>query len=486
VADPLCLPIPLNIDIIEHQTFLENTEFMDNNPISGSNPENNQNDSQNNMASLLEQEGLDIDFPKAGEIKQGVIASITNTPGQILVGIGGKSEGVISGREFDLIPPEDLAELKVGQEIPVYVISHDEGNANTVLSYMRAREEVGWQEAEELLNSRNPIHSSIIGYNKGGLIVPVAGLRGFVPASQISLTRRASVSGDTPEQRWGKMISQEIDVCLIEIDRERHRLILSERAASTETHDSVKSRVIDELVEGDAYNGRVTSLADFGAFVNINGADGLVHLSEISWEHIQHPGETLKVGQEVKVKVISIDREKKRIGLSIRQLQHDPWSEKAARYNVGQLVEGTITQLTKFGAFARLDDDIEGLIHISEISEKRIEHPREVLHEGDTLTLRVIKIDPANHRIGLSLRKVESMAYADMDWQTLNESLQEDAVIVAVPEEPESTISVTEVPAPEPTEPEVAAPDSTEPVSAETDPLEPKASEPESAASEKE
>ena len=121
---------------------------MDNNPISGSNPENNQNDSQNNMASLLEQEGLDIDFPKAGEIKQGVIASITNTPGQILVGIGGKSEGVISGREFDLIPPEDLAELKVGQEIPVYVISHDEGNANTVLSYMRAREEVGWQEAE--------------------------------------------------------------------------------------------------------------------------------------------------------------------------------------------------------------------------------------------------------------------------------------------------------------------------------------------------
>jgi small subunit ribosomal protein S1 len=233
------------------------------------------------------------------------------------------------------------------------------------------------------------------------------------------------------------MIGQEIDVCLIEIDRERHRLILSERAASTETHDSVKSRVIDSLVEGETYTGRVTSLADFGAFVNINGADGLVHLSEVSWDHIQHPGEVLKVGQEVKVKVISIDREKKRIGLSIRQLQDDPWSDNAAKYKVGQLVEGKITQLTKFGAFARLDDDIEGLIHISEISEKRIDHPREVLHEGDELTLRVIKIDPANHRIGLSLRKVDSMAYADMDWQTLNDSLQAG--------EEETTVEVNEV-----------------------------------------
>jgi len=408
---------------------------MDNNEISGNLPENNLNDSQNNMASLLEQEGLEIDFPKAGEIKQGMIASIT--PGQVLVGIGGKSEGVISGREFDSIPAEELAALKVGQEIPVYVISHDEGSATTVLSYVRAREEVGWQEADELLASKKPIHSSIIGYNKGGLIVPVAGLRGFVPASQISLTRRAGSTGDTPEQRWGKMIGQEIDVCLIEIDRERHRLILSERAASTETHDSVKSRVIDGLVEGEAYTGRVTSLADFGAFVNINGADGLVHLSEISWEHIQNPSEVLKVGQEVKVKVITIDRAKKRIGLSIRQLQDDPWSDKAAKYKVGQLVEGKITQLTKFGAFARLDDDIEGLIHISEISEKRIDHPREVLHEGDELTLRVIKIDPANHRIGLSLRKVDSMAYADMDWQTLNESLEEDADITDEDRTPE-------------------------------------------------
>jgi small subunit ribosomal protein S1 len=213
----------------------------------------------------------------------------------------------------------------------------------------------------------------------------------------------------------------------------------------------------------------VTSLADFGAFVNINGADGLVHLSEISWEHIQNPAEVLKVGQEVKVKVISIDRDKKRIGLSIRQLQDDPWSDKASKYIVGQLVEGKITQLTKFGAFARLDDDIEGLIHISEISEKRIDHPREVLHEGDELTLRVIKIDPANPRIGLSLRKVDSMAYADMDWQTLNESLLENG------ETP------VETPTAEPTETklEPVQPESAEPTVAETETMEPESAEPE-------
>jgi small subunit ribosomal protein S1 len=206
---------------------------------------------------------------------------------------------------------------------------------------------------------------------------------------------------------------------VIEVDRERRRLILSERAASTETRETIKERVIDDLKEGDVRTGRVTSLAEFGAFVNISGADGLVHLSEVSWERIQHPSEVLKVGQEVKVRVISIDREKRRIGLSIRQLQEDPWVQRLSKYQVGQLVEGTITRLTKFGAFARLEEDLEGLIHISEISEKRIEHPKEVLNEGDVLTLRVIKIDPENHRIGLSVKRVDSMAYAEMDWQTL-------------------------------------------------------------------
>lgn len=373
-----------------------------------------------NMETLLESKGLNIDFPQQGEIRQGVIASIT--PDQILVNVGTKSEGIISGKELEAISKSERDSLNVDQKIAVYILDPEDSNGNLVLSYTRAREEESWKQAEQLLNSKEPFETKIVGYNKGGLIVELGSLRGFIPASQISLSRRVDVSGETPEQRWGKMVNQPIKVSVIEVDRERRRLICSERAASTETRESLKEHVIESLKEGDIRTGRVASLADFGAFININGADGLVHLSEISWDHIKHPSEVLQVGQEVKVKVISIDKEKKRIGLSIRQTQEDPWAERVAKYQVGQLVEGTITRLTKFGAFAKLDDNIEGLIHISEISEKRIDHAKEVLHEGEKITLRVIKIDPANHRIGLSVRRVDSMAYADMDWESLLDS----------------------------------------------------------------
>jgi small subunit ribosomal protein S1 len=380
-------------------------------------PENNQTTESQNMESLLEQAGPGIDFPAQGEIRSGVIASIT--PQQILVSVGTKSEGVITGKELEAILPEDLKSFAVGQEIPVYVVNPEDQGGNLVLSYVRAREEVSWLDAEKYLAANTTFNGKIIGYNKGGLIVPMGSLRGFIPASQISLSRRVALTGETPEQRWSKMVGQPIDVRIIEVDRERRRLILSERAASTETRETLKERVIEELKEGEVRTGRVTSLADFGAFVNISGADGLVHLSEISWDRIQHPNEVLKVGQEVKVKVIAIDKDKKRIGLSIRQLNEDPWSKQVAHIKEGQLVEGNITRLTKFGAFARLDGDVEGLIHISEISDKRIEHPKEVLHEGDVVTLRVIKIDPENHRIGLSIRRVDSAQYADQDWQSL-------------------------------------------------------------------
>jgi small subunit ribosomal protein S1 len=377
-------------------------------------------DPDDNMESLLESKGISIDFPRQGETRQGVIASITQD--QILVNVGTKSEGIISGKELESIPKAERDKLSVDQEIAVFILDPEDSSGNLVLSYMRAREEESWKKAEELLASKKSFDSKITGYNKGGLIVDLETIRGFIPASQISLSRRAAMTGDTPEQRWSKMIDDPVKVCVIEVDRERRRLIFSERAASTETRETLKERVIDSLTEGDIRTGRVTSLADFGAFINISGADGLVHLSEISWDHIKHPNEALEIGQEVKVKVISVDKEKKRIGLSIRQTQEDPWADRVAKYQVGQLVEGTITRLTKFGAFAKLDDEIEGLIHISEISEKRIDHAKEVLKEGEKVTLRVIKIDPANHRIGLSVRRVDSMAYADMDWQSLLDS----------------------------------------------------------------
>jgi small subunit ribosomal protein S1 len=221
-------------------------------------------------------------------------------------------------------------------------------------------------------------------------------------------------------------------------------LILSERSALQETRETIKDRLLDELQEGAVKTGRVTSLADFGAFVNIDGADGLVHLSEISWERIEHPGEVLKVGQEVKVKVIAVDQERKRIGLSIRQLLPDPWVVKVSNLKEGQLVEGTITHLTKFGAFARLDEDLEGLIHISELSDQRINHPKEVVKEGDVVTLRVIKVDTERRRIGLSLRKVDSMAYANMDYEMMLSG--EVKTGTKPPEEPPTEV---EMPAPE-------------------------------------
>lgn len=367
------------------------------------------------MQSLLDEQGLSLDFPTQGEIRQGFIATIRDN--EILVSIGTKSEGVIYGRELEQIPQEEREAFVVGQEIPVFVVAPEDASGNVVLSYVRAREEKDWEDVEAMLESGDPISSKVIGYNKGGLIVPVGQLRGFVPASQISLLRRTSAGNESPDQRYGKMVGDEIDVRIIEVDRARRRLILSERLALQETRETLKDRLLDELGEGSVRTGRVTSLADFGAFVNIDGADGLVHMSEISWERIQHPNEVLKVGQEVKVKVISVDRDRKRIGLSIRQLQEDPWLQKVGELKEGMLVQGTITHLTKFGAFAKLDEDMEGLVHVSELSEQRIGHPKEVVHEGDVLTLRVIKIDAERRRIGLSLRKVDSAAYTDLDWK---------------------------------------------------------------------
>jgi small subunit ribosomal protein S1 len=369
------------------------------------------------METLLEQGELSLDLPRQGEIRIGVVASAGGD--EILVSIGAKSEGVIPGRELEQLSAEDREAFQVGNEIPVFVVSPESRQGTLLLSYLRALEEEDWDRAEELMRTRDIFEGEIEGYNKGGLIVHMGRLRGFVPASQIGHGRRMGYRGDTPEQRWGKMVGEIIVSRVIEVDRQRRRLILSERAASQESRESMKDRLLEELEQGDIRTGRVTSLADFGAFVNISGADGLVHLSEISWDRINHPKEVLKVGQEIKVKVISVDKDRKRIGLSIRQLLEDPWQDMVDEYRVGQLVDSEIVRLTKFGAFARIidDDELEGLVHISELSDRRIDHPKEVVSVGDRLVLRIIKIDKDRRRIGLSLRKVDSLAYSDLDWQ---------------------------------------------------------------------
>ncbi|NMB61070.1 MAG: 30S ribosomal protein S1 [Chloroflexi bacterium] len=402
----------------------------------GENSSNSSDEKFLNMASLLEKEGLGIDLPKAGEIRTGTIASIS--PGQILISVGAKSEGLISGREFELIPPEEFASFEVGQELPVYVITVEDSNGNLLLSYVRAVEESSWDKAEEIFKNKETYKGKVVGYNKGGLLVAFDKLRGFVPSSQLSYERLKEATGNTPEDRYGKMIGTDMEVSAIEVDRERHRLILSERLACGETRDAIREKVIEDLEVGDIVTGKITSVANFGVFVNVNGADGLVHVSELSWGDLTDPSEKFKVGQSVKVKVISIDEEKKRIGLSIRQLEDDPWAKKVENLKVGMLVEAIITNLTKFGAFAKVQDDIEGLVHISELSDAHITHPKEVLHEGEKVTLRIIKIEPDSHRIGLSLRRVESAAYADMDMKILKQELENSDIQVSTPEDSES------------------------------------------------
>ncbi len=352
-----------------------------------------------------------------GDLLDGTI--VETTPVQVKVDLGEGEVGIIPTRELEKMSRQMLDDLKVGAQISVYVVNPSDHEGRTLLSYNRALEELDWQQAEQYRQSQDPYEGKVAGYNKGGLIVRFGRLRGFVPRSQISEDRLGNEDEGSPDVRYGRSVNEPIIVKVTEVDRVRNRLILSERAALRETREKRKEDLISRLHVGQVLTGRVVSLEEFGAFVDIGGAEGLVHTTEITWKHINRPEEVLHKGQEVKVEVISIDAERKRIGLSMKRQEIDPWDEVATTYEVGQLVKGTVTKLTKFGAFARLVDapDIEGLIHISELSEQRVNHPKEVVKEGEKLTLRVVKVDVKNRRLGLSLKRVSSAEYLDRDMQ---------------------------------------------------------------------
>ncbi len=373
------------------------------------------------METLLAQEGLGLgNIPERGDIRTGVITAITSN--EILIDVQSKADGLIAGRELDGINPQTLKGFQVGEDILVYVLEPEDNNGHVVLSFTRAQEEKDWEKVESSLETGEAITTFVEGYNKGGLLVPVGQLRGFVPGSLVSVFREGD--GGSPEDRWSEAIGKEITLKVIEVDRSRQRLILSERDAIGETREAIKDQLLDNLAVGDRVSGYVSSLADFGAFVNIQGVDGLVHLSELSWDHVDHPSDLVKVGQELEVEVISIDEDKRRIGLSMRRLLDNPWIEKAEEIKEGQLIQGTITNLTDFGAFARIENtDLEGLIHISELSMERVGHPSEVVSVGETLALRVISLDMERHRIGLSLEKVDSDEFAEIDLEQIQEEL---------------------------------------------------------------
>jgi small subunit ribosomal protein S1 len=340
---------------------------------------------------------------------------------EILVDIGAKSEGIIPNQEAAGYDSATRALLREGEEILVFIVDPEDGNGNIILSYRRAAEEQDWQIAADLFESQEVVETEIVGFNKGGVLVGVGQLRGFVPNSQLRREHLQNEDGDR-QRAYQSLVGQTITAKVIEVDRDRNRLILSEQAASREIREARKSELFSSLEEGTVYEGQVVNLAEFGAFVDIGGIEGLVHLSEMSWKRIQKPSDLVQKGDTVKVQILNVDQDRQRVALSIKRLEADPWSRIEELYRVGQLVEVEVTRLTKFGAFARLTDDyqLEGLIHISELAEDRVEQARDVVKPGDVINVRIIRLDPKQRQVGLSLRQVASDKFIEEDLALLN------------------------------------------------------------------
>lgn len=359
-------------------------------------------------------EDLDINLPKAGQIRRGTVVEQANN--SVLVDIGAKSEGLIPNSEWETLDTVAREQLSVGKDVYVYVVDPEDENGNIILSYSKAAEEQDWQTAHELHSSQDTYQGQVVGFNKGGLLVRVGRLRGFVPVSQLGTGRQVG-RPDTSADYLRKMVGETLYLKAIEVDRERNRLILSERAAAKEIREAQRSNLLRDLQEGDIREGKVVNLTDFGAFVDIGGIEGLIHLSELSWKRVVNPAEILKLGDQVTVYVLSVERDRQRIALSMKRLENDVWHTIDEVYRVGQLVEATITKLTKFGAFARLTDgyQLEGLIHISELAEGHVNHPRDAVKPGQLVTLRIIRIDQDQRQLGLSIRQVTSDKFMASD-----------------------------------------------------------------------
>jgi len=390
------------------------------------------------MALLLDEIDKTLLEPQGGEIRTGII--VDKRPHEILVDIGYKSEGIVSGREIERLS-DSIASLSIGDEVPVYVLREDK-DGNLLLSISRAQAEKDWERAESLMTSQQVFESCVAAYNRGGVIVKIGQVRGFVPASQLSADSQSQGEEQTEESedRWAQLVGANLMLKVIDIDRKRNRLILSERLAVREWRRQQKEQLLDRLKEGDIYDGIISSIADFGAFVDLGGADGLIHLSELSWNRVNHPNEVVSVGDNVKVQILSVDQERRRIGLSLRRLQPQPWDVVNQTYEVGQVVRGRITKLVNFGAFARLEKDgIEGLIHVSELTDRRITHPKEVVTEGDEFDLRIIRIDTDKRRMGLSLKQaLPPSVETEVDWQVgQNEEANDEAEQSTVEQEVE-------------------------------------------------
>ena len=388
--------------------FLRGARTLMVGPPSDEESESASPDQESEMALLLAEQEDWSPSRRRGEAVEGSVISIDENG--ILVNIGTKSEGMIPTREMRTLDPTEFQALKTGDPIVATVLREESGQY--VLSYDRAQAERSWRQLEKEQETGAVLDGEVAGYNRGGLLVDVMGIQGFVPLSQLSPEHRAlmqgeGVGGEEATSALGTLQGQKVAVKVIEVNRRRQRAILSERVAAQEMRDEKRLQLLSELEVGSVRHGRVTGVQDFGAFVDLGGADGLIHISELSWEPVSSPSEVVQPGQEVDVQILKVDQETRRISLSLRRTQNDPWQVTVGQFHEGQIVEGTVTRLAAFGAFARLEGNVEGLIHISELADRHIRHPKEVVTEGESYQLKILRIEPDRRRLGLSLRQAE-------------------------------------------------------------------------------
>jgi small subunit ribosomal protein S1 len=362
------------------------------------------------MEELLAEQDSDIKSFKHGDVVEGQVVRIDKD--EILVDIGAKSEGVVSNRELFGRHGEGQPALNIGDTVLVYVLQPESPEGHVVLSLRRAGLERKWRAMQEQFEAGLIIEAPVIDHNKGGLIVD-CGIRGFVPISQIvDFPRRPQ--NDQPRdaaqeiaEKLMPFVGRKLRLKILEVNRKANRLILSEKVALYEERREKRDELFSSLQVGQKVTGTVRSIAPFGVFIDLGGIDGLVHKSELSWNKVNNPEAGYRVGEEVEAEVIDINHERGRISLSIRRLQPDPWHSTVADFNVGDIIDGTVTKLVNFGAFVRVRDGLEGLIHISELSHQRVAHPGDVVHEGQQLKLKIISLDSERHRLGLSLKQAE-------------------------------------------------------------------------------
>ena len=337
-------------------------------------------------------EAVLVDF-KDGDIVEGDIVRIDKD--EVLVDIGYKSEGLIPSNELSIrkgVDPHEIVEL--GQHIEALVLQKEDQDGRLILSAKRAAFEKAWQRIEEAHQDQRTVEGPVIEVVKGGLILDI-GLRGFLPASLVDIRRVRNLDS---------FLGQKLECKVIELNRSRNNVVLSRRAVLEEERKEEREKILTSLEEGQIIKGTVSNLVDFGAFVDLEGIDGLIHISELSWQHVDHPSEVVEVGEEVEVKVLEVDRDRERISLGLKQTRKDPWQEIVEQVNVGEQIQGRVTKLVSFGAFVEVAEGVEGLIHISELAEHHVETPDEIVRSGDEVDARIIDVDAKRRRLSLSLR----------------------------------------------------------------------------------